>query len=60
MCIVKACVDRVFDSWARLPLLVMPAEIAVDLIFFKDCDVAVGVSRARFPVLVVCLSRAGG
>jgi hypothetical protein len=53
-------VDGVFGSWARLPLLVMPAEIAVDLIFFKDCDVAVGVSRARLPVLVVCLSRAGG
>jgi hypothetical protein len=39
-----------------MPLLVIPAENAVDLIFFKDCDVA----RARLPVLVVCLSRAGG
>jgi hypothetical protein len=27
----------------------MPAENAVDLIFFDDCDVTVGVSRARLP-----------
>jgi hypothetical protein len=38
----------------------MPAEYALDLILFKDCDVAAGVSHARLPVLVVCLSRAGG